>query len=157
MVNDSLKIGDVVEVTTERLAYGGDAVARYEGFAIFVPLAAPGERLRVRIIERKKHFARAVIDRIVEPSSLRREAPCNYFGECGGCQLQHLSYEAQLKSKIGFVRDALDVAGMAGALAALDPARARAMGAAAREAITPFSPQAMAQEFLALYRRLLRR
>ena len=108
MVNDSLKIGDVVEVTTERLAYGGDAVARHEGLAIFVPLAAPGERLRVRIIERKKHFARAVIDRIVEPSSLRREAPCNYFGECGGCQLQHLSYEAQLKSKIGFVRDALE-------------------------------------------------
>jgi 23S rRNA (uracil1939-C5)-methyltransferase len=108
MVDANLKIGDVVEVTTERLAYGGDAIARHEGLAIFVPLAAPGERLRVRITERKKHFARAEIDRIIEPSSSRREAPCKYFGECGGCQLQHLTYEAQLKAKTGFVRDALE-------------------------------------------------
>ena len=108
MVDANLKIGDVVEVTTERLAYGGDAIARHEGLAIFVPLAAPGERLRVRITERKKHFARAAIDRIIEPSSSRREAACKYFGECGGCQLQHLTYEAQLKAKTGFVRDALE-------------------------------------------------
>jgi 23S rRNA (uracil1939-C5)-methyltransferase len=107
-VDDGLKFGDVVEVTTDRVAYGGDAVARHQGLAIFIPLAAPGDRLRVRITERKKHFARAVIDRVIEPSSLRREAPCRYFGECGGCQLQHLTYEAQLEAKTRFVRDALE-------------------------------------------------
>ena len=108
-VNDtSLSVGDIVDVTTERMIYGGDAIARHDGLAIFIPFAAPGERLRVRIIERKKNFARAVIDRMLEPSPSRREAPCQYFGDCGGCQLQHITYETQLESKIGFVRDALE-------------------------------------------------
>ena len=70
--------------------------------------------------------------------------------KCGAAELVR---EAQS----GFVRDALDAAGMAQALAALDPDRARAMGNAAREAVAPYTPQAMAQEYLALYRRLLRR
>ena len=101
-------MGDIVDLSTERLAYGGDAVARYNGLAVFIPFAAPAERLRVRITERKKNFARAVIDQILEPSPSRRAAPCQYFGECGGCQLQHLTYAAQLESKTGFVRDAIE-------------------------------------------------
>ncbi|HKA20863.1 MAG TPA: class I SAM-dependent RNA methyltransferase [Blastocatellia bacterium] len=108
MNSTPLRVGDVIEITTERLAYGGDAIARHEGLAIFVPFAAPNERLRVRITERKKNFARAVIDSILEPSNSRREPPCQYFGSCGGCQLQHLTYPAQLEAKVGFVRDALE-------------------------------------------------
>lgn len=107
MKNISLEIGDVIEVTTERLAYGGDAVARHNGLALFIPFAAPDERLRVRIVERRKNFARAVIEEILEPSPARRAAPCRHFGDCGGCQLQHINYEAQLEAKAGFVRDAL--------------------------------------------------
>ena len=103
-----LGVGDVIEITTERLAYGGDAIARHEGLAIFVPFAAPNERLRVRVTQRKKNFARAVIDSILEPSNSRREPHCQYFGSCGGCQLQHLTYPAQLEAKVGFVRDALE-------------------------------------------------
>lgn len=106
--NSTLSVGDVIEVTTERLAYGGEAVARYDGLAVFIPFAAPKEQLRVRITEQKKNFARAVIERVLEPSPFRREPPCRYFGDCGGCQLQHLTYEAQLESKVGFVRDALE-------------------------------------------------
>ena len=102
-----LSVGDFIEVTTERLAYGGEAVARYDGLAVFIPFAAPKEKLIVRVTELKKNFARAAIERVVEPSSVRREPPCRYFANCGGCQLQHLSYEAQLESKVGFVRDAL--------------------------------------------------
>lgn len=108
MKNSTLSVGDVIEVTTERLAYGGEAVARYEGLAVFIPFAAPKERLQVRITEQKKTFARALIENVLEPSPLRREPACRYFGNCGGCQLQHLSYEAQLESKVGFVRDALE-------------------------------------------------
>lgn len=108
MDNSLLVVGDIVDVNTERLAYGGDAIARHNGLAVFIPFAAPKERLRVRITERKKNFARAVIDQIIEPSPSRREAACQYFGECGGCQLQHLTYAAQLESKTGFVRDAIE-------------------------------------------------
>lgn len=107
-VNSVLNTGDVIEVTTERLAYGGDAVARHNGLAVFVPLAAPGERLRIRISERKKNFARGVIEQITDPSPARREPRCRYFGECGGCHLQHINYESQLEAKVGFVRDALE-------------------------------------------------
>ena len=102
-----LKVGDRVEVTTERLAYGGDAVARHGGLTVFVRFAAPGERLRVRVVERKKNFARAVIETIIKPSPARRAPACAHFGDCGGCQLQHLNYAAQLEAKAGFIRDAL--------------------------------------------------
>lgn len=102
-----LGAGDVVELDTERLTYGGDAIARHEGLAVFIPLAAPGERLRVRITERKKNFARGVIEEVLEPSPERREPPCVYFGSCGGCQLQHLSYPAQLAAKAASVGEAL--------------------------------------------------
>jgi 23S rRNA (uracil1939-C5)-methyltransferase len=110
-VTDSLTVGDIIEVTTGQLAYGGDAVARHSGLAVFVQFGAPGERLRVRVIEMKKNFARAVIEEVLTPSPSRRDAPCRYFGQCGGCQLQHVSYQAQLLAKTGFVRDALERVG----------------------------------------------
>jgi len=100
-------IEEVIEVVTERIAYGGDAIARFDGMVIFIPFAAPGERLRVRVIERKKNFARAVIEEILDPSPSRREPPCQYFGVCGGCQLQHIDYESQLKAKTEFIRESL--------------------------------------------------
>jgi 23S rRNA (uracil1939-C5)-methyltransferase len=111
VTQDLLKVGDLIEVIAERIAYGGDAVARHLGLAIFIPFAAPGERLRVRITETRKNFARAKVEQIIEASPARREPPCQYFGHCGGCQLQHIAYEAQLEAKAGFVRDALERVG----------------------------------------------
>ena len=108
MDDKSINVGDLLEVMTEGLAYGGDAIARHEGLAIFVPFAAPKERLRVRITERKKNFARGVVDQVLEASPSRREPHCQYFGVCGGCQLQHIGYDAQLAAKTGSVRDALE-------------------------------------------------
>lgn len=102
-----LFVRDQIDVKTERLAYGGEIIARYQGLTIFVQGGAPDETLRVRIIERKKNYARAVIEEILIPSPVRRQPPCKYFGECGGCQLQHINYETQLTAKIGFIRDAL--------------------------------------------------
>jgi 23S rRNA (uracil1939-C5)-methyltransferase len=107
MNNLRLSVGDLIEVKTERLAYGGEAVARHQGLAVFVQGAAPDETLRVRIIERKKNFARAVIEDIIQPSAVRREPRCKYFGDCGGCHLQHINYADQLAAKVGFIRDAL--------------------------------------------------
>ncbi|HYM00605.1 MAG TPA: class I SAM-dependent RNA methyltransferase [Blastocatellia bacterium] len=102
-----IKVGDVLDVRTERLAYGGDAIARHGNMVLFIPYAAPDEFLRVRVVNVKKTFARAVVQEIIEPSPERREPPCRYFGVCGGCQLQHISYEAQLNAKAGFIRDSL--------------------------------------------------
>lgn len=103
----SVSPGDLIEVVTERLAYGGDAIARHHGLAIFVPFAAPNETLLVRVVERRKNYARAVIDRILKPSPARRQPPCAHFGDCGGCQLQHLDYKTQIEAKAAFVRDSL--------------------------------------------------
>src|SRR5215471_7805683 len=94
-----ISVGDTIEVSTERLAYGGDAIARHQGFVVFIPFAAPHEVLRVRITELKKNFARAALEAIVTPSPFRRSPPCPLFGACGGCQLQHLTYSAQLDVK----------------------------------------------------------
>lgn len=102
-----LPIEEVIEVTTERLAYGGEAVARHEGLTVFIRGAAPNERVRARITEKKKNFARAVVEEVLVASADRREPPCKYFGVCGGCQLQHVSYTAQLEAKVGFIRDSL--------------------------------------------------
>ncbi|HKP85071.1 MAG TPA: TRAM domain-containing protein, partial [Blastocatellia bacterium] len=107
MKEESLQVGDVIEVTTERMAYGGDAVARHNGLAIFIPFAAPDERLRIRVVERKRNYARGAVEEILAPSASRRDPACKHFGDCGGCHLQHLTYEAQVKAKAAFVRDAL--------------------------------------------------
>ncbi len=103
----SLAIGDIHDITIEKIVYGGDGLGRVEGQAVFVPYAAPGDHLRVRITSLERNFARGVIEAIVEPSSARRAAPCQHFGVCGGCQLQHLQYAAQLESKAGFIRESL--------------------------------------------------
>lgn len=106
-MNKTYSVGEVIEVFTDRIAYGGDAIARLDGMVIFIPLAVPGERLRVRIVERKKNFARGVIEEIIDASPARIEPPCRYFGECGGCHFQHINYETQLKAKADFIRDSL--------------------------------------------------
>src|SRR5215467_12503632 len=107
VAESALSIGNVIRIEVDRLAFGGEGVARYQGLVVFVPLAAAGDVLDAKIVEIKKNFARASIVQVVRPSLDRRVPPCRYFGECGGCQLQHLSYEAQLRAKAGFIRDSL--------------------------------------------------
>lgn len=102
-----LAIGDRCEVGIEKLVYGGDGLARVSAQTVFVPGAAPGDRLRIRIVERGKNFARGAIEEVLAPSPARREPPCRHFGACGGCQLQHLSYPAQLEAKAAFVGESL--------------------------------------------------
>jgi 23S rRNA (uracil1939-C5)-methyltransferase len=96
------------DVTIDRMAAGGDAVARTEGIVVFVPRGAPGDRLRVRLDQRKR-FARGAIEQILEPSPDRIEPPCRHYvvDRCGGCQLQHMSYDAQTDAKRAIIRDSL--------------------------------------------------
>ena len=74
---------------------------------MFVRGGLPGDRLRVRVTEARGRFGRGVIDTVLAPSPDRVEAPCPYFGSCGGCRLQHLAYPAQLAFKEKQVRDCL--------------------------------------------------
>jgi 23S rRNA (uracil1939-C5)-methyltransferase len=100
-------VGQVLEVTAERLGFGGFAIARHEGMALFVPFAAPGDRLRVEITAVEKNFARASIVAVLAPGPHRITPRCKHFGDCGGCQFQHVDYAAQLAAKADFLRDAL--------------------------------------------------
>ncbi len=100
-------VGELHEVRIEKLIYGGDGLAHIGTQAVFVPLAAVGDQLWVRITSVERNYARGVIEEVISPSPTRRAPPCPYFGTCGGCQLQHLEYSAQLAAKAEFVRESL--------------------------------------------------
>jgi 23S rRNA (uracil1939-C5)-methyltransferase len=98
---------EFVEVTIERILPGGLSLAHAEGRTLMVALAAPGDRLRVRIDRVKGNVSFAQIHEIITPSPFRIEPPCPYFGRCGGCDFQQLTYEAQLEAKKEIIRDCL--------------------------------------------------
>ncbi len=100
--------GDAVSVSIDDLAFGGEGVGRIDGYVIFVRGGIPGDQLRVRISEARARFGRGVIETIEAPAPERVEAPCPYFGRCGGCRLQHVAYPAQLAFKEKQVRDCLE-------------------------------------------------
>ena len=85
----------------------GFGLAFAENLTVFVPLAAKGDKLLVKIIQTKGKTAFAEIVEILEPSPDRTEPRCPYFGRCGGCNFQQLNYQAQLAAKIAIVRDCL--------------------------------------------------
>jgi 23S rRNA (uracil1939-C5)-methyltransferase len=102
-----LAAGDVHEVEIEKVVYGGDGLARIGARTVFIPFAAPGDRVRVRIVECARNYARGAIEQMLAPSPARRTPPCPHFTVCGGCHLQHLDYGAQLDAKVSFVRESL--------------------------------------------------
>src|SRR5881296_4371627 len=109
------KRGDVLDLTIDDLAFGGEGVGRVQGYVLFVRGAVPGDRVRAKVVEARSRFGRAVIESLETPSPDRVEAPCAYFGRCGGCRLQHFSYTAQLAFKEKQVRDCLERIGGLGA------------------------------------------
>jgi tRNA/tmRNA/rRNA uracil-C5-methylase (TrmA/RlmC/RlmD family) len=128
------KTGDLLTLTIDDIAFGGEGVGRInvssdEGrepgakpasvnamppdprpstlgsFVVFVPFVLVGETVEVEITEVKKNFARAKLRRVVQPSPERVAPACRYFGQCGGCQYQHMAYPAQLRWKHKQVAD----------------------------------------------------
>ncbi len=98
---------DVLEVEVDQLVAGGEGLARFEGIPIFVPRSAPGDRLRVRLVERRPDYGRAEIVEILTPGPGRRKPPCPHFGLCGGCDLQHLEDSLQVELKVAAALEAL--------------------------------------------------
>ena len=99
--------GRTYELQIDRLGTSGEGVGRYENFTVFVPHALPGETVSALIEDVKSSYARGRIKQILHESVDRVAPLCALYEECGGCQLQHLSYEAQLRAKRAQVVDAL--------------------------------------------------
>lgn len=100
--------GNEYEIKISGLGSNGEGIGRYEGFTVFVPGGLPDELVKVKIIEVKKNYATGKLLDIKEKSQDRLEHECPVYRECGGCQLQHLSYEGQLKFKRRQVQDAME-------------------------------------------------
>ncbi|MCH8276974.1 MAG: 23S rRNA (uracil(1939)-C(5))-methyltransferase RlmD [Bacteroidetes bacterium] len=103
-----LKRGSEITLEIEKFADRGKSIARLDGYVVFVPGGIPGDRLRVRIVKTKRKYAEAVTLEVLKPSPYRTEPVCSYFGTCGGCKWQHVTYEAQLEAKTQSVREALE-------------------------------------------------
>jgi len=97
----------VVNLEIEDIAFGGKGVGRESGKAVFVPYTIEGETVSAEIVREKKQFAEAELIEVKEMSPHRVTPECPYFGRCGGCAYQHISYEHQLAIKWRQVRDAL--------------------------------------------------
>jgi tRNA/tmRNA/rRNA uracil-C5-methylase (TrmA/RlmC/RlmD family) len=95
----NLVVGQKIDLQISDIAFGGEGVARIEDFVVFVPFVLVGEEIQAEITEVKKSFARARLLQVIRRSPERVEAPCRYFGACGGCQYQHIAYEVQLRIK----------------------------------------------------------
>jgi len=95
-----------LELTVDSLAYGGNGVARLNGFVVFVRRGLPGDRVRARVTKVKRNHAEALATEILEAGAARVDAPCAHYPACGGCRFQDLAYGAQLDAKSGQIRDA---------------------------------------------------
>src|SRR3954467_4297215 len=96
-----------LELDVESLAYGGNGVARTDGFAVFVRRGGPGDRVRAGVTKVRGGYAEALATEVVRPSPQRVDAPCAHYPACGGCRFQDLGYEAQVAAKEDQVLDAL--------------------------------------------------
>jgi tRNA/tmRNA/rRNA uracil-C5-methylase (TrmA/RlmC/RlmD family) len=92
-------VGQRLTVRVEDVAFGGDGVARFEHFVVFVPFVISAELAEVEVTEVKRKYARGRLLKVLEASPHRVSVPCPYFGACGGCQYQHIDYPAQLELK----------------------------------------------------------
>lgn len=103
--------GQKIELQISDIAFGGEGVARVEEFVLFVPFVIVGETVEAQITEVKKNFARAKLVKVIQASPERVAAPCPYFGACGGCQYQHITYAEQLRIKHKQISDLFERVG----------------------------------------------
>lgn len=97
----------IIPLTINTLSNDGNGIGRFEGQAVFVPFTAVGDILSVKIVKVCKSYAFGIIEEIIESGAGRIPADCPIFGKCGGCCFRHISYEAELRAKEGFVADAM--------------------------------------------------
>jgi len=96
-----------MDITIEKLIYGGEGLGHHDGATVFVPFVLPAERVSAEPVEQKKKFVRARVERVLDPSPERIAPRCPHFGVCGGCDYQHVPYESQLRYKSAILRETL--------------------------------------------------
>ncbi len=97
---------DVIRLEITGLTNEGSGIGRHEGMAVFVPMTAAGDIISCRIVKVLKSYAYGRVEEVIAPSADRIANDCPVFNRCGGCAFRHISYEAELRAKEGFVRDA---------------------------------------------------
>jgi 23S rRNA (uracil1939-C5)-methyltransferase len=108
-----VKKRESLELKIEKLAFGGKGISYIDNYVIFVPKTLPGDVVRAEIVKRKTNYAETRLLEIIKESHLRQKAPCPYFGWCGGCTWQNLSYTEQLKVKRELVKESIEhIAGL---------------------------------------------
>ncbi len=108
-----ITVDEIVELKIDSIAFEGKAIARIDGYVVFVAGGVPGDAVKAKILKRKKDYAEAKVVEIVSPSPHRVQPPCRYFGVCGGCRWQHLNYDEQIRFKRQHVVDAFErIAGL---------------------------------------------
>ncbi|MEW6582019.1 MAG: 23S rRNA (uracil(1939)-C(5))-methyltransferase RlmD [Actinomycetota bacterium] len=113
--------GDTVEVHVDDLAFGGQGVARRDGFVVFCPDTVPGDRARVRLRKVRRRFGEAELEEVLDAGPGRIPVPCPYVPRCGGCRLQHVDYDAALDAKRRQVEEHLARIGHIEGVPVLDP------------------------------------
>ncbi len=94
-----MKKDDLIELTIEDLGVDGEGIGKVDGMAIFVKDAVPGDRVQAKVMKMKKSYGYARLMQVLDPSPERTESRCAFARQCGGCQLQAMTYEAQLDFK----------------------------------------------------------
>lgn len=125
----------LAELTIERLAFGGSGVGRIEGKVCFVPFSAPGDRLMVKLLKEHRSWLEGELVELLEPSAQRTVPLCPAFGQCGGCDWQHIDYAVQAASKGAILSETLQRVGKL-----TDPPLGQTMAAA-----NPYGYRARAQ------------
>jgi 23S rRNA (uracil1939-C5)-methyltransferase len=101
--------GEELELTIDSLAYGGNGVARLDGFVVFVRRGLPGDTVKARVTKVQRRHAEALATEVVAAGPQRVDAPCAHYPACGGCRFQDLAYDAQLAAKERWVADSLQM------------------------------------------------
>ncbi len=99
---------DIITITIDTVAFGGEGIGRVENLVVFVPFTAPGDVAEVEIREAKKRYLRGRVKKLVTPSPDRVEPSCPYFQRCGGCHYQHIEYAKQVEMKSRQVVEAFE-------------------------------------------------
>ena len=86
-----------LELRVDSLAFGGNGVARLDGFVVFVRRGLPGDTVRARVTKVKRSHAEALVTEVIAPGPQRVDAPCAHYPACGGCRFQDLAYDAQVE------------------------------------------------------------